>query len=181
MVQRNTPIWGQPRFMSVRRGLGMRDDMGFAQLHEYDADQPSIRLDVTLRLAHETVNLFAKLDTGATNCVFARQYGEQIGLTIESGERLQLSTPTGTFLAYCHPVTIEVRGYRFDSVACFAADESFQRNVLGRHGFLEQVRLANELPNLNRNHRFQANGAPVSYFSPSSNKLAAFVCLNLSV
>lgn len=115
--------------------------MSFAQLHEYDAGQPGISLDVTLRLAHETVTVRAKLDTGATDCVFARQYGEQLGLTIENGERLQLSTPTGTFIAYCHPVTIEVLGYRFDIGACFAAEESFQRNVLGRHGFLEQVRL----------------------------------------
>lgn len=45
----------------------------------------------------------------------------------------------GSFLAYGHAVTLSVSDFDFDMVAYFAADESFNRNVLGRHGFLDRV------------------------------------------
>ena len=85
--------------------------------------------------------LEAKLDTGATECVFARQHGESLGLNIESGERLRINTVTGTFTAYRHEVTMTVLDYAFDVRVCFAEDEQFNRNVLGRHGFLDRVRI----------------------------------------
>jgi hypothetical protein len=37
--------------------------------------------------------------------------------------------------------TLETLGYSFDVTVYFAADESFTRNVLGRHGWLDQVRI----------------------------------------
>jgi hypothetical protein len=39
-------------------------------------------------------------------------------------------------------LTLETLGYSFDVTVFFAADESFTRNVLGRRGWLNQVRLA---------------------------------------
>ena len=48
----------------------------------------------------------------------------------------------GSFLAYGHAVTLSVRGFKFDIVAYFAADETFSRNVLGRHGFLDRLLIA---------------------------------------
>jgi hypothetical protein len=43
--------------------------------------------------------------------------------------------------AYGHTVTVETLGYSFDVTVYFAAHESFTRNVLGRRGWLDQVRL----------------------------------------
>ncbi|MBI4751139.1 MAG: hypothetical protein HY774_21890 [Acidobacteria bacterium] len=111
----------------------------YLHLSEYDVGQPGISLPITLSLATISVTTNAKLDTGSTDCIFARQYGEQLGLIIEDGCLVRIGTATGIFTTYRHPVTLAVLGHCFDVGVCFAADESFQRNVLGRHGFLEQL------------------------------------------
>ena len=115
--------------------------MNFSRLATYDAGLPGIAVVVTLSLSQDSVTFPAKLDTGATNCVFARRYGEDLGLDVESGERVHISTATGSFIAYRHDVTLTVLDFAFDVRVCFAADETFQRSVLGRRGFLDRVNL----------------------------------------
>ena len=67
--------------------------------------------------------------------------GERLGLDIESGDPRDFSTATGSFRAYGHAITLLVAGMEFDSVVYFAAREGYNRNVLGRQGWLNQVRL----------------------------------------
>jgi hypothetical protein len=52
--------------------------MNFSRLTTYDAGLPGITVEVRLSLSDDTVTFAAKLDTGATNCVFARRYGEDL-------------------------------------------------------------------------------------------------------
>jgi len=54
---------------------------------------------------------------------------------------LRFSTAMGSFDAYGHTVTVETLGYSFNVTVYFAAHESFTRNVLGRRGWLDQLRL----------------------------------------
>ena len=113
----------------------------FDTLHDYGPDKDSIEISVTLRFGELTVSFPAQLDTGATFCVFERSYAEILGLSVESGMPLRFSTAMGSFDAYGHTVTLETLGYSFDVTVYFAAHESFTRNVLGRRGWLDQVRL----------------------------------------
>jgi hypothetical protein len=113
----------------------------FAQMTEYDTAQPGVTITASLRLGKGEVTFDAKIDTGSTNCVFSRNLGEKLGLDIESGLPKWIATATGRFLTYEHEVTLSVRGFDFFILACFAEDDAFQRNVLGRHGFLVQVKL----------------------------------------
>jgi hypothetical protein len=39
------------------------------------------------------------------------------------------------------PLRMSVLDFDFDILACFAADDAFQKNVLGRYGFLMQIQL----------------------------------------
>jgi len=64
-----------------------------------------------------------------------------LGLDVESGSLLRIGTVTGAFDAYGHTVTLETLGYAFDVTVYFAADESFSRNVLGRRGWIDRLRL----------------------------------------
>ena len=113
--------------------------LSFAQLVEYDAGQTGILLEVSLGLSGSQTDISAKIDTGSTDCVFARKHGEQLGLNIKNGEPVEVSTATGFFMTYRHFVSLLVLDYAFDVGVCFAEDESFNRNVLGRHGFLDRV------------------------------------------
>jgi hypothetical protein len=113
----------------------------FDTLHDYGTDKASIEVPVTLRFGERTVSFPAQLDTGATFCVFERAYAETLGLSLESGAPLRFSTAMGSFDAYGHMLMLETLDYSFGVTVYFAAHESFTRNVLGRRGWLDQVRL----------------------------------------
>lgn len=115
--------------------------LDFSHLTEYDAGLPGISPDVEISVGGGAAKLSAKIDTGFTDCVFARKHGEQVGLNIEAGEFVRIGTAVGGFATYRHYITLSFLDYSFDESVCFAADESFNRNVLGRNDFLNQVLL----------------------------------------
>jgi hypothetical protein len=115
--------------------------LSFSELVCYDPGQASITVAVTLSLSHDRVSGEAKVDTGASLCIFARDLGEQLGLDIESGMRQLVGTMTGTFVVYLHEVNLSVASFAFSAFVGFAEDAGFQRNVLGRRGFLEHITL----------------------------------------
>lgn len=113
----------------------------FDELHEYDAGEPGITLPVFLRFGPEQAAVTAKLDTGASHCIFERIYADALGLDLESGQRLRIGTAVGSFVTFGHPVALTVKNYDFEIVAYFAEDYALKRNVLGRNGFLNRLRL----------------------------------------
>jgi hypothetical protein len=115
--------------------------LDFEKLHTYGTDKEGIEVPVTLHFGQSTVSFPAKLDTGAVFCVFERGYAETLGLAVESGTPLRFDTVVGSFDAYGHTLTLETFGYSFNVTVYFAAHASFTRNVLGRRGWLDQVRL----------------------------------------
>ena len=119
----------------------MAESVEYDQSFFYDAGQNGINVPVEIKLSGKTAAFDAKIDTGSTNCIFARKYGEEIGIEIENGLPKRIRTAAGSFLTYEHEVTLTVLGYDFDVLVCFAADAEFQTNVLGRYGFLMQVKL----------------------------------------
>lgn len=119
----------------------MSYQLSFTELVNYDAGQPSITIPITLTVGQTRVNCNAKVDTGSSNCIFARNVGEELGLNIETGIRLLVGTVTGKFVAYLHEVTLSLASFQFNGLVGFAEDNEFQRNVLGRRGFIEQMTL----------------------------------------
>jgi hypothetical protein len=117
-------------------------NLSFEKLTIYDSGTIGITVEVELQLSNSTVNLQAKIDTVAESCIFERKFGEQLGLDIEVGERQQFGTATGSFLTFGHSITLIVEDFQFDSYVYFANDEFFDRNVLGRFGFLDRVIIA---------------------------------------
>jgi hypothetical protein len=113
--------------------------LSFDQLLKYDAGQPGITIDVALKLIRDEVPCTTKLDTGSTFCIFTRQVGGELGLVVEDGLERVVRTVTGTFVVYLHEVTLLVLGVELDALVGFAADDFFQRQVLGRRGFLDQI------------------------------------------
>ena len=118
----------------------MTHRLSFAIAHDYSADE-AIRLPVTLRSGGEEVRADAFVDTGATYCVFRREVAASLGIDVEAGAPLRVGTVTGGFDAYGHAVNLETLGYSFEVMVYFAAHEGLPRNVLGRRGWLDQVRL----------------------------------------
>ncbi len=117
----------------------MKYDFSFEKLVRYDAGKTGISLNVELRLNEISTIVEAKVDTGSTNCIFQRIYGEKLGFDIEAGEPQRVGTSTGSFLTFGHWVTLITDEFSFDSMVFFAKDENLNRNVLGRHGWLDRV------------------------------------------
>lgn len=113
----------------------------FSAIYDYDTLQTGITLPVLLKYNSLTIDFEAKLDTSSSHCVFARGYGENLGLEIENGFPETFGTAVGNFVAFGHELTINVLDIETVSTVCFAKEESFTRNVLGRQGFLDRVKL----------------------------------------
>lgn len=114
--------------------------LSFAVEHDYSLSE-AITLPVLLRAADEEVRAEAYLDTGSTFCVFRRQLAEMLGMDVESGERVRLSAATGAFTTYGHSLILEAFGLAFETTIYFAEHEDFARNVLGRRGWLDRLRI----------------------------------------
>ena len=118
----------------------MTHRLTFAVAHNYSSGD-AIRLPVTLSSGGEEIRTDAFVDTGATHCVFGREIAASLGLDVGAGARLRIGTVTGGFDAYGHTVTLETLGYSFEVTVYFASHEGLPRNVLGRRGWLDRVRL----------------------------------------
>lgn len=117
----------------------MNHHLDFTDLIEYDTTKPGITLEIELKLVGKNTKVVAKLDTGSTDCIFARSVGESLGLDVEDGTPAMVGTATGAFRVFLHEITMSVLDFDFDVYVYFAEDESFNRNVLGRVGFLDRL------------------------------------------
>jgi len=64
--------------------------------------------------------LGARLDTGASDCLFDRSYADILGL-FGAGLERSYRTVTGSFQAFGHEVTIETLGLRWSALVFFHA------------------------------------------------------------
>jgi len=119
----------------------MAETLVFSKLHFYDTREIGISVPAALAVGDKTIEFQAKVDPGSSLCVFPRQYGEELGFDIESGEYQRIGTVTGGFDAFGHWATLSVLGYEYETTVYFAKDHSFNRNILGRQGWLDRVRL----------------------------------------
>lgn len=65
-------------------------------------DERGILPPVALRYSGRETDFFARVDTGASFCIFQRLHAETVGIAVESGSPTRVSTVTGTFVAYAH-------------------------------------------------------------------------------
>jgi hypothetical protein len=119
----------------------MAEMLTFAKLHLYDTRKTGITLPAALIAGNKIIEFEAKLDPGSSLCVFPRRYGEELGFDMESGGHQCISTVTGSFDVYGHWATIGILGYQYETMLYFAKDHAYSRNILGRQGLLDRVRL----------------------------------------
>ena len=113
----------------------------FDELYNYDTLKTGITLPVLLISGEFETTVEAKIDTGASHSIFARIHGENLGLDIENGELLNVGTVRESFRVFGHELTIRFLEIELYTKIYFAEDESMRRSVLGRHGWLDRVKL----------------------------------------
>ena len=116
--------------------------LDFDSVHRYTEALDGIDVPITLCIGRQSVELLAKLDTGAAHCIFERRYAEMLEVDVGSGRLQRFRTVAGSFAAYQHEITIQTLSIEFSAVVFFAQDYAFNRNFLGRSGWLDRVRIA---------------------------------------
>ncbi|MDQ3634387.1 MAG: hypothetical protein M3405_07735 [Acidobacteriota bacterium] len=119
----------------------MAEDILYKIAYQYNTLESGIPVPTVLRFNDITADVKAKIDTGSTFCVFERIHGENLGLDIETGIPLRISTATGVFDTFGHTINLSVHTLETESTVNFAAEESFYLNILGRQGWLDRVKL----------------------------------------
>jgi hypothetical protein len=74
--------------------------------------------------------------------LFSRELAEDLSIPVETGLPIRLDSLGGTLEAFGHEVSLQTCGLTFTSVVYFAKYPSLRRNLLGRQGWLRQLRLA---------------------------------------
>jgi hypothetical protein len=69
------------------------------------------------------------------------EIAEALGLDLTSGIRKRFRTANSLFDTYGHEVELHAFGFATHSLIYFFADPVIDRNVLGRTGWLDRVRL----------------------------------------
>ncbi len=119
----------------------MAENLTFEKNYNYNTLKTGISLPVVLKSGENFVEVHAKLDTGSSHCIFERQHGELLEINIESGEPTTIGTATGSFSAFQHRIEISTFGFMWEANVCFIAEEGIKRNILGRIGWLDHVKL----------------------------------------
>jgi predicted aspartyl protease len=110
-----------------------------AELH-YEDTPAGIMVPIRLTHGNRSVELRARLDTGAADCIFDDSYADILGLT-DSAIQREYRTVTGSFKAQGHEVTIETLGLEWTAMVFFHAMGNPAHAFIGRRGWLDHLRL----------------------------------------
>lgn len=114
----------------------------FDQEHTYADNEHGISIEVSLGYAGHKTEVWAKVDPGAAVCLFSHEVGLKLGIPIEQGIPIRLGGLTGSLEAFGHEVTLQTGDIAFQSLVYFAKYPGLQRNLLGRRGWLRNLKLA---------------------------------------
>jgi hypothetical protein len=113
----------------------------FAEEYRYKDDDAGIPIQVRLTYAGTTVEVTAKVDSGAAVCLFSHEIGLKLGIPIEQGVPIRLGSLGGSLDAFGHEVTLQTGEIAFQSFVYFAKYPNVPRNLLGRQGWLRNLKL----------------------------------------
>lgn len=110
----------------------------FLKVYEFNTLETGITVPIKILSNDKRVSFFAKIDTGSTHCFFERKYAEQLGIKVESGQPLTVSTATGTFLTFGHQLTLSVLDIEEVCNCLFYRGRKHQTKCVGQIGVFEQ-------------------------------------------
>lgn len=113
----------------------------FEKKETYRSIEIGITIEAILRNGDLQTNCQAKIDTGSQFCLFERDIADALEIDVESGYRENFSTLGGGIVGYAHQIELETLGLRFQSYVYFAENYAINRNLLGRQGWLQLIKL----------------------------------------
>lgn len=117
--------------------------LNYSHRYDYsDFSSSGIILPITLVAGQGyTLDFRGIVDTGSPFCVLERYNADMLGLDLYSGIQQRMITAAGTFTAYGHELIIQLFDYQWEATVFFHEDEGFSRNILGRTGFIDHLKI----------------------------------------
>ncbi|MGE0129607.1 MAG: hypothetical protein AB7U82_16130 [Blastocatellales bacterium] len=115
--------------------------LNFAEEFRYEDDDAGIPILVKLTYGGIRIEVTAKVDTGSAVCLFSHEDGLDLGVPIEQGIPIKLGGLTGSLDTFGHEVTLQTGEIAFQSIVYFAQHPNLPRNLLGRQGWLRNLKL----------------------------------------
>jgi hypothetical protein len=116
-------------------------ELTYSEVVSYPEKDGGILLYVVLSQAGFRVSAEAVVDSGGAVCLFSRELGIALGLDVEAGIPKRLSSLGGPIDCFGHEATLETAGLAFQSIVYFARYPNLPRNILGRQGWLRNLKL----------------------------------------
>ena len=116
-------------------------ELAFTEEFRYRDDPSGVTIPVWLTFGKEDIRVFAKIDTGSEVCLFSYEIGLKLGVPIETGTPGVLNSLGGPLDAFGHEVVIQSGHLCLESFVYFAKYRGLPRNILGRQGWLRNLRL----------------------------------------
>jgi hypothetical protein len=113
----------------------------FDSRYGYQENASGILIPVALTWGGRSVELKARLDIGAADCLFDVHYAEVLGIDVTSGVERTYRTVAGSFRAFGHELTISTLGMEWSAIVFFHDAANPANAFLGRRGWLDHVRL----------------------------------------
>ena len=120
----------------------MTTQLTFAEEFRYDDASIGISIPVTIHYGEKSLRFDAKVDTGAAVCLFMHEHAIALGLSLEQGLPIVLSGLGGSIKASGHEIILQTGDIAFQSIVYFAKHPGLSRNLLGRQGWLRNLKLA---------------------------------------
>ena len=93
----------------------MPTHLTFDEELRYPDDPSGITIPVLLTYGQKSLRVAAKVDTGAQVCLFANEVGLKLGLAVEQGTPIVLSSIGGSVDAFGHEVVLQAGEIAFQS------------------------------------------------------------------
>ncbi|HEX4946425.1 MAG TPA: hypothetical protein VFZ34_07180 [Blastocatellia bacterium] len=120
----------------------MSTEISFSTEYRYKEHADGITIMITLSYGETSIHTQAKVDTGAEVCIFSNEIGMNLGIPNEQGIPRRFSSLGGVVEAFGHEVMIQTGEMAFQSLVYFAKYPGLPRNLLGRQGWLRNLKLA---------------------------------------
>lgn len=120
----------------------MKTILTFTETIYYKDSTVGITIPVALSYQGRDVQEQAKVDPGAEVCLFRYEVGARLGISVKQGIPLTLKTLAGSLEAFGHEITLQTGDLIFQSTVYFARYSGLSHNILGRRGWLRNLRLA---------------------------------------
>lgn len=120
----------------------MATQLTFTEKLSYKDEPSGINIGVILSHGKNDIFVSAKVDTGAAVCLFSREAGVELGIKVEHGIPITLDSLGGPVEAFGHEVILQTGELIFQSLVYFAKYPGLPRNLLGRQGWLRNLKIA---------------------------------------